>query len=104
MANQITKSAETEKSKSVKKEYVFAVGRRKAAVAQVRLYSSLKDGFKWGNLDVKKGDILVNEKPIAEYFSSDSDRYSYSEPLRVANAQNKFTFTINVRGGDPAGQ
>jgi small subunit ribosomal protein S9 len=91
-------------TKSTKKEYVFAVGRRKAAVAQVRLYSTIKDDFKWGQNDVKKGDILVNEKPIGEYFTGESARFEYSEPLRVANAQNKFTFTINVRGGGPAGQ
>jgi small subunit ribosomal protein S9 len=102
MADQVP-SVDT-KTKSSKKDYIFAVGRRKAAVAQVRLYKSLKDGFKWGLLDVKKGDILVNEKPIAEYFSSETDRYAYTEPLRVANAQNKFTFTINVRGGGPSGQ
>lgn len=87
-----------------KKDYVFAVGRRKAAVAQVRLYSSIKDNFKWGVLDVKKGDILVNQKPIADYFTGETARYFYTEPLRVANAQNKFAFTINVSGGGPSGQ
>jgi len=91
-------------TKTVKKNYVFAVGRRKAAVAQVRLYSSINDNFKWGVLDVKKGDILVNQKPIADYFSGETARFKYTEPLRVANAQNKFTFTINVRGGGPSGQ
>lgn len=104
MANQVVQPTETQKSRSAKKDYVFAVGRRKAAVAQVRLYKTLKDGFKWGLLDVKKGDILVNEKLIADYFTSETDRFAYTEPLRVANAQNKFTFTINVRGGGPAGQ
>lgn len=94
----------TTQQKTVKKDYVFAVGRRKEAVAQVRLYKSLRDDFKWGVNELNKGDIYVNQKPIAEYFSGESARYTYTEPLRVANAQNKFTFTISVRGGGPSGQ
>lgn len=102
MADVVAQSAPA--AKSTKKDYVFAVGRRKEAVARVRLYSTLKNDFKWGTLDVKKGDILVNQKPIADYFTGETARFAYSEPLRVANAQNKFTFTINVSGGGQAGQ
>lgn len=92
------------KNKNQKRDYTFAVGRRRSAVARVRLYDTLREGMTWNNLEIKKGDIIVNEKPIAEYFSGDLNRYRYSEPLRVANAQNKFTFTIRVEGGGPAGQ
>ncbi len=87
-----------------KKDYVFAVGRRKEAIARVRLYKTVADDFKWGTSEIHKGDILVNEKPIAEYFTAETARYSFSEPLRIANAQNKFTFTIRVTGGGHAGQ
>lgn len=92
------------KNKTIKRDYTFAVGRRREAVARVRLYDTVKDGMTWNNLEVKKGDIIVNQKPIADYFSGELNRYKYSEPLRVANAQNKFTFTIQVAGGGPAGQ
>ncbi len=92
------------RSKTVKRDYTFAVGRRREAVARVRLYDVLRPGMTWENLEVNKGDIIVNQKPIAEYFSGDLNRYRYSEPLRIANAQNKFTFTIQVQGGGPAGQ
>lgn len=92
------------KSKSQKRDYVFAVGRRKAAVARVRLYKTVKADFMWGEIAVKKGDILVNGKPIAEYFGGDVAKKLYSEPLRVTNTQPNFAFTIKVAGGGPAGQ
>lgn len=91
-------------NKKEKKDFIFGVGRRREAVARVRLYSHLKDGMTWKEISVKKGDILVNQKPIAEYFSGETARFAYTEPLRVANAQNKYTITIRVVGGGPAGQ
>lgn len=92
------------KSKNIKRDFTFAVGRRREAVARVRLYETLKEGLLWGKTEIKKGDIIVNEKPIAEYFTGETARYEYSGPLRVANAQNKFTFTIKVVGGGMSGQ
>ena len=92
------------KSKNQKRDYTFAVGRRREAVARVRLYKTVKEDLAWNTLEVKKGDIIVNQKPISEYFSGDVNRLQYTEPLRVANAQNKYTFTIQVDGGGPAGQ
>lgn len=92
-------------NKNSKKDYIFATGRRKDAVARVRLYEKVKDGTVWGDKDIKKGDIFVNEKPIAEYFSGDVSRHRYTEPLRVTNAhQQNFSFTIKVAGGGPSGQ
>ncbi len=102
MADKVTASVKN--GKTTKRDYTFAVGRRREAVARVRLYDTLRDGMEWNKVEVNKGDIIVNQKPIAEYFSGDLNRYRYSEPLRVANAQNKFTFTIKVEGGGPAGQ
>lgn len=91
-------------AKGVKRDYTFAVGRRREAVARVRLYNAVREGMMWNNTEVKKGDIIVNERPVAEYFSGDLNRYRYTEPLRVANAQNKFTFTVRVEGGGLSGQ
>ncbi len=92
-------------SKSSKKEYLFAVGRRKEAVARVRLYQSVKAGMTWGQTPVVKGEILVNEKPISDYFSGETSRRLYTEPLRITNTHQKnFTFTIKVVGGGPSGQ
>lgn len=91
-------------NKSTKKGYIFTVGRRKEAVARVRLHTDVKPDMTWNKIPVKKGDIIVNEMSIAEYFPSDVMRRVYSEPLRVADAANKFTFTISVSGGGQAGQ
>lgn len=86
------------------KDYIFAVGRRREAVARVRLFEHLPTDFTWGEYAVKKGDIVVNEKPISEYFPGDVNRFKYTEPLRVANAQNKYTISIKVVGGGHSGQ
>jgi len=95
----------TKKSKNTKKDYLSATGRRKSAVARVRLYERVKDGFMWAEKQVKKGELYVNEKPIAEYFPSVVERNLYTEPLRITNAhQRNFAFTIKVRGGGQAGQ
>ena len=87
-----------------KMDYIFAVGRRRESVARVRLYEAVKDDLVWGAVPIKKGDILVNQKPINEYFNTETMRHLYTERLRVANAQNKYTFTIAVSGGGKVGQ
>lgn len=104
MANKVTAPEPVKNNKNTKKDYIFAVGRRREAVARVRLYPTIKSGVTWDAVEIKKGDILVNQKPIADYFSGEVNRYRYTEPLRVANAQNKFTFTIRVEGGGSSGQ
>lgn len=91
-------------SKQQKKDYLLAVGRRKEAVARVRVYTAVKPDSSWGQLTLKKGDLIVNEKPIASYFPGDVAKRIYSEPLRVVNAQNQYAFTIKVAGGGMSGQ
>lgn len=92
-------------SKNSKKEYVAAVGRRKEAVARVRMYANVKADLKWGDMPIKKGEILVNEKPIADYFPSEVQRKLYTEPLRLTNThQQNFAITIRVTGGGQSGQ
>jgi len=91
--------------KTQKRDYAFAVGKRKESVARVRLYEHVKEGLMWTNTPVKKGEILVNEKPIAQYFPSEVERHLYTEPLRITNAHQKnYTMTIKVLGGGHAGQ
>ena len=93
------------KNKNAKKDYLFAVGRRKAAVARVRLFETVKADLVWGELAIKKGELYVNQKPIAEYFSGEVSRRLYTEPLRITNAhQMNYAFTIKVAGGGPSSQ
>lgn len=84
-----------------KKDFVFAIGRRKSSTAEVRIYK--KDAVVWGGTSVKTGEVLVNNKPALEYFGGNFERI-YKEPMQVTNTGNKFAVSIKVRGGGKKGQ
>ena len=73
-------------------EYYEAVGRRKAATARVRL-------FPGGD-----GSIVVNDRPLGEYFVRPQDAYCLSEPLRATATENRFNVSVRVKGGGISGQ
>jgi small subunit ribosomal protein S9 len=101
----MAEETQIKKNKNAKKDYIFAVGRRKSSVARVRLHEHVKADLVWGESAVKKGELLVNKKPIAEYFSGEVSKRLYTEPLRITNAhQLNYAFTIKVAGGGPSGQ
>lgn len=77
--------------KSSKAGFISTVGRRKTAVARVRLY-------------LKKGPSLVNYKPIEVYFPTAVEKLKYLEPLKLINALDKFSFSVKVSGSGKAGQ
>lgn len=80
--------------KELKKgEYIKTIGRRKTATAQVRL--SLAD---------KATTIMVNDKPMEEYFPTSALQKIVRQPLSKTKYQDAFTITAIVRGGGPAGQ
>jgi len=66
-------------------------GRRKAAVARVR--------FRPG-----EGKIIVNKRPIEEYFTSATHRMVVSEPLRAANLTDSYDIDATIDGGGVSGQ
>jgi small subunit ribosomal protein S9 len=78
--------------KSKKEKFVYAVGRRKRATSRVRLYTD------------KKGEIIVNDKPIEQYFSSEWMKNIYLSPLRTCNVIGKYFITVRVRGSGVNGQ
>jgi len=90
--------------KDKKLDYTYAIGRRRASVARVRLYEHVKDGLMWNEVAITKGDVLVNEKPITEFFTDEIMRHMYAEPFRVTNTINKYTITVKVTGGGKMGQ
>ena len=101
------KTTEEEKvktSKNEKKPYVFAVGRRREAVARVRLYEDIKTGVVWKDAIVKKGEVYINEKPANVYFSLKAQEGVYLAPLKAANVLDRFITTIRVEGGGMTGQ
>ena len=71
--------------------YISAVGRRKTAVARVRLY-------------LKPGEITVNDKPIGSYFPGEANKLVYLEPLKATDVMSKVSATIKVSGGGLKGQ
>lgn len=75
-------------------KYFYATGRRKSAVAKVRLYE-----------DDKEEALLVNNKEYKDYFSNNAALIEkvYS-PLKLLKLENKFRISAMVSGGGPNGQ
>ena len=69
----------------------YGTGRRKSAVARV----FLKPG---------KGDIIVNGKPVDEFFSRETGRMIVRQPLALTENLNRFDIMVNVAGGGESGQ
>jgi len=86
----------------VDKNYKFSVGKRKEAVARLRLYSNSLPEVTGEN--VKKGDMFVNGKRIENYFIGSTAKATYEEPFRITNTLGKYTLTVKVEGGGPKGQ
>jgi small subunit ribosomal protein S9 len=68
-----------------------ATGRRKTAVARVRLAPGA-------------GKITVNGRAFETYFPTEALRTTVSQPLTVTETVSKFDVRVNVRGGGPTGQ
>jgi small subunit ribosomal protein S9 len=86
------------------KQFIFAVGRRREAVARVRLYNPAGGKAQVSGMELKKGDVLVNGKPINEYFKFFAYGPSYNKLLIDTDTAGKHIFSIKVAGGGPSGQ
>ena len=69
----------------------YGTGRRKTAIARV----FLKPG---------KGAIVVNRKPVDEFFSRETGRMVVRQPLVLTNHLGTFDISVNVHGGGESGQ
>ncbi len=86
-------------------QYYESTGRRKEAVARVRLYIVGKDKTVTINGNkLKQGQILVNQKSIDELFPSLSDKTRYLNPFKITNNEERFAVSILVKGGGKQGQ
>lgn len=81
------------------KDFIFAVGRRKEAIARVRVYLKISNSLKFGDHIVKKGELVVNGKNITEYFGGNLAKAIYEQPLKITNNLNKFAITVKTEGG-----
>lgn len=89
--------------KKTSKLFTFAVGRRKEAVARVRLYENPKNVMLDEHI-LKNGEIFINQKPVEQYFPTAHAKASYEKPFRITNMLSKFAATVRVVGGGNAGQ
>lgn len=93
-------------------EYYEAVGRRREAVARVRLYIVGKDKTVVLKLSkegkdkskIKAGAIYVNNRPIQERYVHSFEKAMYLKPLQLTDCQDRFVVSIVVSGGGKNGQ
>jgi len=71
--------------------YFYATGRRKTAVARVRLFP--------GN-----GTVVINGKPLEELFPRQAHKDDLLLPLRVTSSLDRFSAMVKLGGGGKSGQ
>lgn len=77
--------------KSLTNTYIYSVGRRKAAIATVKLFSG-------------KGDSLINKIPAEKYFPGSLAKIDLAKPFVVTETVGKHYFLVKVTGGGKIGQ
>jgi len=91
--------------KSEKIKYYEGIGRRKSAVARVRLYIVGKQKeISFADLKIKTGEIYVNKKPINQYFPGEVAKIKYTQPLKLTESLDRFAISVQVKGGGKTGQ
>lgn len=74
-----------------KKDYTYAVGRRRSASARVRLYKGNKQNE-------------VNGKPVGQYFPGAVMQSAWEKPFKLTDTKGKYYMTAKVLGGGKNGQ
>ena len=72
-------------------DIISATGKRKTAIARVRL-------------QLGAGAILVNGRPMEEYFPRDGDQIGIRKPLELTEALSRYDITAKIHGGGSSGQ
>jgi len=78
-------------TKTAKKQEWISTGRRKKAVARIRL----RDGT---------GKIVINDRELNDYFTEDRDRGMVVAPLELTEMRTRLDVHVNVNGGGYTGQ
>jgi len=69
----------------------YGTGRRKTSIARVYL----REG---------KGEIVVNDRPLQDYFGRETARMIVLQPFQVTQTLGSFNVEVNVQGGGTSGQ
>lgn len=86
-------------------EYYEGVGRRKLAIARVRLFITNKNSaITVAGKKISKGDVLINGKLLNEVYTSEAYKKRFSQPFEITNNLDRFATSIIVTGGGPNGQ
>jgi len=88
----VKKVKDLEKKIDKKNEYLYAVGKRKSAIARVRVY---KKGA---------GKIVVNEKEYEKVFPQATWQEIIIKPLKLIGQKDKLDVSIKIVGGGTKGQ
>jgi small subunit ribosomal protein S9 len=75
----------------VSANYVYGTGRRKTAVARVRLLPG-------------DGTVVINGRPVSEYFGGTASDSAILQPFRVTDTEGRYSASILVAGGGVSGQ
>ncbi|MBU4315081.1 30S ribosomal protein S9 [Patescibacteria group bacterium] len=73
-------------------KYYQSIGRRKTAIAQVRLFP------------VGSGKVTINNKDIKEYFDTEQLRHNAISPIREVGKTDTVDITVRAVGGGKVGQ
>lgn len=79
------------KSTATKKEQIWGTGRRKKAIARVRIMPG-------------EGNIVINKQDVRAYFGLDTLINIVKQPLVLVGAEKKYDVIVNVYGGGLSGQ
>lgn len=71
--------------------YIYAIGRRKSAIATVKLFSG-------------KGSSIVNKIDLNKYFNLKTDKIIYEKPFVITKTLDKHYFQAKIIGGGKSGQ
>ncbi len=85
------------KGKETDRRYYESVGRRKQAIARVRLFTCQP-------FEDEKGKVLVNKKPYDVFFKTFELQEKVISPLKKMKSLNRFEATVKVKGGGILGQ
>lgn len=80
------------KQKISDKYYIEAVGRRKNAIARVRIWTAVKNSYE------------INERTLNDYFKIDEDQKNIKKVFEVIDIPKKFKISARVKGGGISSQ
>jgi small subunit ribosomal protein S9 len=72
-------------------EPIYATGKRKTSIARV-----------W--LKLGDGKILINDRPVRDYFGKETNEIVVLQPFDLTGTRNQFDADVNVQGGGVSGQ